>query len=55
MPLFFKHCRGSTNGFVDPINSNHVWFVIHFKENSEGNPLEEQEFYHMLVVLDRTT
>lgn len=44
---FFRHARGSTNGFIF---NNQAWFLCHVVEYS--NP---REYYHFLVVLDPET
>lgn len=48
-PGFFKHIRGSSNGYLDK-PKNEIWFVCHLVEY-----FTPQIYYHLFVILDAGT
>ena len=47
MPVFFRHVRGSSNGYE---YQNEVWFICHVVEYCQP-----REYYHCFVVFDKDT
>ena len=47
VPAFFKHLRGSSNGWTD---GEEIWVMTHLVEHSSP-----RTYYHCLVLLDRQT
>jgi len=48
-PEFFKHLRGSSNGYLD-IVTNEIWFICHLVEYCTP-----RIYYHIFVILDAET
>lgn len=48
-PEFFKHLRGSSNGYLD-IVTNEIWFICHLVEYCTP-----RIYYHLFVILDAGT
>ena len=48
-PGFFKHLRGSSNGYLDK-SKNEIWFVCHLVEYCTP-----RIYYHLFVILDAGT
>jgi len=49
IPIFFERVRGSSNGVLIP-STNEIWFLCHIVSYEE-----KRRYYHLFVVLDRTT
>jgi hypothetical protein len=48
-PGFFKHLRGSSNGYLDKVK-NEIWFICHLVEYCTP-----RIYYHLFVILDAGT